>query len=265
MPELPDVEIYRRYVDSTALHQKIENVDVNEEQMVGEVSPRSLQMQLKGSAFKSTLRHGKYLFVKTDREKWLVLHFGMTGFLKYFKNREEAPDHIRLQINFSNKFHLAYGCKRKFGLIDMVEKAKNFIRDRQLGIDPYREELDFQTLKDLLKNRRGTIKSFLMNQKIIAGIGNIYSDEILFQAKIHPNSAASKLNGDDIKSILKSMQQVFRTAIDNNANTDQMPGRYLIHVRDSDATCPICQKQINNATIAGRSCYYCPNHQQLIQ
>lgn len=265
MPELPDVEIFRRYMNSTSLHKKIENVDVKEEKLLGEINSRSLQIRLKDQQFESTMRHGKYLFAKTDNDEWLVLHFGMTGFLKYFKDFEESAEHIRLLIDFDNGFHLAFDCQRKLGLIDLVDDVKDFIDKKQLGIDPYREELDFKTFKNLVQDRRGTIKSFLMNQKLIAGLGNVYSDEVLFQAKVHPNSTARKLNDDKLESILNLIHQVIDTAIDKNADPKALPKTYLLPRRTPNAACPLCQGKIEKAKISGRSSYFCSNHQELIQ
>ncbi|MFO7890460.1 MAG: DNA-formamidopyrimidine glycosylase family protein [bacterium] len=265
MPELPDVEIFKKYFDSTSLHQKIKNVDIKEIAMLGEVSPRSLQVRLKEQQFISTLRQGKYLFAKTDDEKWLVLHFGMTGFLKYFKNPDESPEHIRLLIDFDNKYHLAYDCQRKLGLIDLINDVHTFIRKKELGIDPYREKFDFEQFKKIVKGKRSTVKSVLMDQSLLAGIGNIYSDEISFQAKIHPGSRMKKLSDRDLKIIYERMKDVLQTAIDKEADPDQLPDTYLIPYRNPGDSCPICNGTIQKKTISGRSSYFCTKHQKLIQ
>ena len=130
MPELPDVEVFRQYMDSTSLHQKIADVSLKDKSLLGEASSRDLQVRLKDRKFQSTLRHGKYLFAETDEEDWLVLHFGMTGFLKYFKNDEQAPEHIRMLITFNNGYHLAYDCQRKLGLIDLTKDTEKFLEEK---------------------------------------------------------------------------------------------------------------------------------------
>ena len=263
MPELPDVEIFRQYMNSTALHQKIDNVQVMDDALLGDVSSRSLQMQLKDQQFESTKRHGKYLFAETDESDWLVLHFGMTGFLKYYKKNNESPAHTRVRFDFSNGYHLDYDCQRKLGFIDLVPNVDNYIQKKDLGIDPYKTPLDLGTLKELLKGRRGSIKSFLMNQSIIAGIGNIYSDEILFHAKVHPKSEAAKVDDAALKSMLHWLQKVCDTAIEQKADPSRLPDSYLLPHREEGATCPHCQHKIAKATISGRSAYYCTHHQKL--
>lgn len=265
MPELPDVEIFRNYLNSTSLHQKIKNADIREKDMLGEVSSRSLQMRLKGRQFESALRHGKYLFTKTDKAEWLILHFGMTGFLKYYKNPDEAPEHIRLRIDFVNDYHLAYDCQRKLGYIDLVPDIQSFIQKKELGIDPYREKLDFEQFKELLKEKRSTIKSAFMDQSLMAGIGNIYSDEIFFQAKIHPGSKADKLGDKELKTVYEKMKQVLQIAIDKEVNPEHFPDFFLLPYRKPGEKCPVCSGIINKKKISGRSSYFCPKHQKLFK
>src|SRR6266540_4284881 len=96
MPELPDVETFKRYLDATSLHQRISSVDVRSAYLLKDVSARELVRQLKGRCFESSRRHGKHLFVRADGDLWLRLHFGMTGSLQYFKNDEQAPRHARV-------------------------------------------------------------------------------------------------------------------------------------------------------------------------
>jgi len=264
MPELPDVEVFRRYMNATSLHQKIANVSVKDKSLLGNVKLRSLQTKLKNTRLQSTARHGKYLFAETDEGDSLVLHFGMTGFLKYFKNEDEAPEHVRLLLEFRNGYHLAYDCQRKLGLIDMTDDYHRFVKQKELGKDPMREDFDFSAFKDLMQGKRGSIKSALMNQQLLAGIGNVYSDEILFHAKIHPESSASELNDEQLHSIFKAMKKVLETAIDKKVNPDDFPKSYLLPHRQPGESCPLCDGKIQKATISGRSGYFCPEHQKLI-
>ncbi|MEJ2633849.1 MAG: DNA-formamidopyrimidine glycosylase family protein [Calditrichia bacterium] len=264
MPELPDVEIYKIYMNSTSLHQKIENAEVLEPSLLGQVSSRSLQMRLKNREFEEVRRHGKYLFSKMDKNEWLILHFGMTGFLKYYKNEEQAPGHIRLLIHFDNGYHLAYDCQRKLGLIDLTANPKDFIEKKKLGIDPFGPDFNQSKFRELLNGRRGAIKSALMNQQIMAGIGNIYSDEILFHAGIHPASPVKKLKEADFEKIYREISTVLQTAIDCRVNPDNFPNDYLLPNRREKEDCPQCGGTIQKETISGRSAYFCSRHQKKI-
>jgi formamidopyrimidine-DNA glycosylase len=120
MPELPDVEVFKQYLDATSLHQKIGKVKIIAPEMLKGGTVNRLKEALEGDAFESSWRHGKYLFVNLRNGPFLVLHFGMTGFLIYFKNRDKEPPHERLLIAFSNGYYLAYDCQRKFGKVALA-------------------------------------------------------------------------------------------------------------------------------------------------
>src|SRR5438094_4670493 len=122
MPELPDVETFKRYFDATSLHQRIDNVDVRDAYILKGVSAYELARRLKGRRFESTYRHGKHLFVRADHDLWLRLHFGMTGSLRYFKHEEQAPPpHSRVLFVFANNHRLAFDDQRKFGQIGLIQ------------------------------------------------------------------------------------------------------------------------------------------------
>lgn len=127
MPELPDVEIFKRYLDSTSLHQRIQRVDAGDaEDMRVNTSLKALADGLKDNAFSETRRHGKHLFVKTGGGRWLTLHFGMTGFLKYYRQPSQKPDHTRLRIDFTNGYSLAFDSQRRLGRIGLIENPMLF-------------------------------------------------------------------------------------------------------------------------------------------
>ena len=184
MPELPDVEIFKRYLDATALDQKITRVSVQNRTVLRHISPQAIARKLKGRKLESSLRHGKFLFGQLDKNGSVIFHFGMTGFLKYFKHESEAPEHTRVRMDFSNGPFLAYVCPRMFGEVDYTTDVNKYINERGLGPDAL--ALTSKEFKDRFAGKKNSIKSALMDQKLLAGIGNVYSDEILFQARVHP-------------------------------------------------------------------------------
>src|SRR6266568_9423852 len=119
MPELPDVESFKRYLDATSLHQRITGVDVRSAYVLKGVSAPELTRRLKGRRFESSRRHGKHLFVRADRDLWLRLQFGMTGSLLYFKHEEDAPRHTRVVFVFANTYCRAFEDQRKFGEVGL--------------------------------------------------------------------------------------------------------------------------------------------------
>jgi len=250
-------------MNKTSLHKQVENVDVREEKLLGEVKKKELVSRLKGHSFKKTDRHGKYLFGGLDNGGWLVLHFGMTGFLKYFKKNASHNNHFRLVIHFSNGYYLVFDCQRKLGLIDWTDEKEKFIQKKKLGEDPYDDNFDLSRFMKLMDGRRGSIKSALMNQKIISGLGNIYSDEVLFHAGIHPQSEVKKLNYNDLERVFKMIKDVLKTAIEANASPHNMPENYLLQFREKDAPCPVCGGKISTTKITGRTSYFCTHHQNL--
>jgi formamidopyrimidine-DNA glycosylase len=259
MPELPDVETFRRYMDATSLHQAIEKVQVKSRKVLGSVSARKLQADLRGHEFGSTRRHGKYLLVHVDDNTWLTIHFGMTGRLKYFRDRQEEPAHARLIIRFDNGFHLAYDCQRQLGKVDLAKDAESFIQEKKLGPDAL--DLNVNAFVERLGRARGSIKAALMNQKIVAGIGNVYSDEILFQAGVHPKMQVGDVGEDALKRLFRVMKRVLRTTIDRQADPERLPDSYLIPHRGRDNSCPHCGNDLERIKISGRTAYYCPKCQ----
>src|SRR5206468_12664672 len=195
MPELPDVESFRRYFDATSLHQRIDDVDVRNAYVLKGVSGRELARRLKGRSFESTRRHGKHLFARADSNVWLRLHFGMTGSRRYFKGEEKAPPHTRVLFVFAKDYRLAFDDQRKFGQVGLLEDVDEFLRKRALGPDAL--DIDVAEFKAKLARHRGAVKSILMNQRLIAGIGNIYADEILFHTRIHPATQIARLCDKD--------------------------------------------------------------------
>jgi formamidopyrimidine-DNA glycosylase len=123
MPELPDVEIYKRYLDAKSLHKKIKKIDVTSTEILEGISARRLKSSLGGRAMKSSRRHGKYLFAELGASLWLVFHFGMTGDLLYYDRKDDTPDYARLILTFSNWYHLAYISQRLLGRIALIEQT----------------------------------------------------------------------------------------------------------------------------------------------
>lgn len=258
MPELPDVETYQRYLHATVLHRTIDKVSVESERILKNISIRTFQRQLQGRHFQQTRRHGKYLFVELDSKRWLVLHFGMTGRPQYLSQEQDIPDHTRLLITFRDGSRLAYISQRKLGHVHLADTPEAVIRRHGLGPDAL--DLKGVGFQSLATNRRGAIKSWLMNQSVLAGIGNVYSDEILYQAGIHPKTQVSQLDHDELDRLFRSMREVLVHAIEIGANPGNMPRSYLLRNRRNNY-CPHCGGALQRITISNRRAIYCPRCQ----
>src|SRR5216117_2525194 len=135
MPELPEVETFKRYLDGTSLHQRIIGLEVRDAYVLKRVSAHELTHRLKGRRFESSHRHGKHLFVRAGDKLWLRLHFGMTGSLEYFKRDEAPPKSARVIFRFAANGDLAFDDQRKFGEIELVNHVNEFLEARGLGPD----------------------------------------------------------------------------------------------------------------------------------
>src|SRR5438034_3146374 len=236
MPELPDVETFKRYLDATSLHQPIKGVDVRSAHVLKGVSAREFGRQLKGRSFESSCRHGKHLFVRTDRDLWLRLHFGMTGSLEYLKGQRQAPKDTRVLFGFANHSRLAFRDQRKFGEIGLLKDVDEFLRKRALGPDAL--DIDLAEFRKIVGKRRGAVKSILMNQKLIAGIGNIYADEILFRARMHPATEIADLDEKALAKLFRATRYILEKAIETKADVEQMPKSWLSPHRGTGGRCP---------------------------
>lgn len=260
MPELPDVETLKRYVDSTSLHHRIKKVDVDAPRML-RVAPRSLRAALEGREFSETARHGKYLLIRVKGGPWLFLHFGMTGTLEYSKDASERPEHRRLLVHFANGYRLAGIWQRRLGRIGLADDPGAFAVAHELGPDALDPKISLKHLKRMLRERRGTIKAALMDQSFLAGIGNIYSDEILFQSGIRPDVKASDLSDARMSALYRAMRHVLRIAIARQADLDRLPESWLLPHRYKAGKCPRCGSALELKHSSGRTAYFCPRCQ----
>ena len=263
MPEYPEVELMKQYCDSTSLHQEIKSVDLREKIILEGDTIKDFERGLKGRSFASTHRHGKYLFLELDKGGWVVLHFGMTGDLQYFKDKEEEPDYVKLLIEFTNGYHLGLIMPRKLGVVGHVQDVEDYIQSKNLGPDVMADDFDLDAFLNVLEGRRGMIKSAMMNQKIMAGVGNVYSDEILFQARVHPKAKVNDLDRETLGRIFDCLKDVLGTLVEIRLERDKLPRNYLLPVREEGAKCPYCQGDVKNIKVSGRSAYFCPGCQKM--
>lgn len=266
MPELPDVEILKRLFDRHALGQVIQQVIVKDARILSGVDQYRFVDEIAGRRFEQTRRHGKHLFAKLQNDGWLAMHFGMSGGLSFFETPAEEPPYTRVRFDFTNGKHLAYTSRRMLGRIGLTADVAAFIRDRGIGPDALDPMLDMAGFAIALEGHRTTLKALLMNQSVIAGIGNIYADEILFQGRLDPRLPLQDITPSEIRSLYQSMKAVLETAVACQAGAEQflerLPHDYLLLHRHRAGHCPRCQGLLTVAKIGGRSSYFCPRCQR---
>lgn len=255
MPEWPDVETFRRYVTATSLHQEIADVEVSNTRVLAGTSPSRFKQALKGRTFTSTGRRGKHLFVITDNARCLVLHFGMTGYPRYRKAQTSGP-HDRVTFIFAGGASLAFVCPRLFGRLALTRSVEAYVAKKRLGPDAMDISADDLALR--LRRSKAGIKASLMNQRLIAGLGNLYCDEILFQSGVHPQLTGDRLGPEPARRIHRNMRKVLRMATRRNADPMRLPRSYLLPHRRPGGLCPQCKGLLARQTVAGRTTYWCP-------
>jgi len=262
MPELPDVARLKQYFDATSLHQRIRKSSVRDERIVEGVSRQRLYSRLKRAEFEQTTRHGKFLFAGLTGGEWLVLHFGMSGELHYFQEGNGLPEYTKVVFMFENGRSLAYVSRRMLGRVGLTDDLDAFLEAEDLGPDALAEDLTRERFRRALAGRRGALKPLLMSQSVVAGIGNIYADEILFQTRLRPEVRADRLSDEDVDRLYAAMRRVLRTAVRHGAEAPELPEGYLLPARDRDGPCPRCGGRLRTKTVSGRTAYYCPRCQK---
>lgn len=266
MPELPDVELYKRRLDQHGLKRRIAKVTVSDERILRGLPAARLRKALEGQRFETSLRHGKHLLARLDRNGWVTFHFGMTGDLLPFAAAEEEPRYTRVRLDFVDGSHLAYVNRRMLGNVGLTEDAEAFIVDEKLGPDALDPDLDLEAFAAALGSPRRTLKAALMDQSAVAGIGNIFADEILFQAKLHPETRLGALSDADRKRLFEQTRKVLQAAIKHGAGSEQfeerLPASFIIPQRRKGGRCPRCGTPIESFKAGGRTAYFCPNCQK---
>jgi formamidopyrimidine-DNA glycosylase len=257
MPELPDVEHYRRFFSEHAAGRVVSRVHADPT-IVRNATPRRLDAALRGRRFEQPTRHGKWLIAWTDGPA-LLLHFGMTGDLVWSGDEPERHRHDRLILELAGDGELRYRNMRKLGGAWLAHDPEEV--QAVLGpLGPDALGLDRRTILGLLARRRGGIKAALIDQTLLAGIGNLLADEILWQARLHPRRTIDSLTDRERSALVSSLRRVVRESVDY----DYVPPKrsWLSHVRGHrDAVCPRCGTPLARAVVAGRTTYFCPRCQ----
>jgi formamidopyrimidine-DNA glycosylase len=258
MPELSEVETFKKYFDKTSLNHVIKEVKIRDERIL-KVSKELFTKALKNKNFQETIRHGKYLLIKIDPQ-YLIMHFGMTGDLEYFENATDEPKYTKVLFQFTNGHFLSYISQRMFGHLDLTNSLEDFLDKKNLGPDAYK--MSYDDYKTTLGRRSAIMKSALLNQSIFAGIGNIYSDEILFQSKLNPKRKINTLDENELKELFQNIKKVLQYGIDFKGELENYSKDLLIPHRSKDGECPNCTNKLERYEISGRHGFFCPKCQK---
>jgi len=258
MPELPDVEILKKYLDRHCLGLKISEVKVLERRILRGTAEGKIKSMLEGRSFVKSRRHGKHLFVEIGNGSlsYIDLHFGMDGGLAFFGKEDPPPEYTRIIFRFGDNY-LAYTSRRMLGGIRAITSPEDFIEQKQLGPDALSPAFTREYFLNVIAGKKTSIKAALMDQQIVAGIGNVYSDEILYQAGILPDTRAGLLDKKQSQDLYEKIEHVLKTAVRYDADGESFPRYFLLRHRHKSGNCP-CGGKVTSSKVAGRTSYFCP-------
>lgn len=278
MPELPEVEVNRQGLNRLVKGKTIKDIQVFWPKIiVGYEEEPAILEPLRGQTIKEVQRRGKYLLF-SFKESYLVSHLRMEGKYFYYPKEEvptEKNKHTHVIFEFNDESQLHYNDVRKFGRMEYLPKEQYnaFFNERKIGPEPTVQDFHIETFRKNLKSIKQKIKPALLSQKLVAGLGNIYVDEVLFEAKIHPETIAKNLSDIQINTLYHVIIQIMEKAIQlggstirSYRNTVGEAGRYQNELKvygKAGEPCPRCSQSIEKIKVAQRGTHFCPSCQIL--
>jgi formamidopyrimidine-DNA glycosylase len=264
MPELPEVETIKRELSPHVVGRQFIGLRIYDDKPVRQSSVGEFCSRLVGQRVKSLERCGKYLVFHLSSGQVLVIHLRMTGALLLNPAHDDRFARVVFQLDDGSQ--LVFSDRRRLGVMWLAENDRAIVD--KLGTEPLTADFTAENLAEQLKGRKAPIKAVLLDQSIVAGIGNMYADEALFAAKIHPLKKAGDLSSKEVPRLHKAIVNVLQSAIDNkgaSVDTYKRPGgelgtaHYEFHVAHRrGGTCDVCGADIQRTTIRNRGTYFCP-------
>ena len=268
MPEMPEVETLARKLRKTVIGKRVAEVCLSGLPLRKPIAG-GFALSLRGRTIRRIVRRGKYLLAEMDPKAYWLIHLGMSGRILFHIQKQAATKHTHAIIRFSDSTELEYRDHRRFGLLAAYEVQRPGLipEIRSLGMDPLCPAFNGQWLWPLLQKSRQEIKSFLLDQRRIAGLGNIYACESLFLAQIHPARRCFTLNSKQAAHLIGAIKKVLRAAIRHNGtsfsdfmDSDGEPGNnqnYLMVFQREGEACYRCRAPIQRMRQGNRSSFYC--------
>src|SRR5918992_6076225 len=270
MPELPEVETIRRQLAPALEGRRLERIEVRDPRWCEPAPPEAVADALNGRLIERLGRRGKYLVMSFEDDVHLVMHLRMTGNLLL---ADEEPKHTRVRMELDDGRKLLFVDVRRFGTGDVLlgsDALAEYFASR-LGVEPLSPDFTAEALRALARGRRQPVKAFLLTQERVAGVGNIYADEALFRARIHPLRPVGTLKRPQVESLRDAVVETLEAgidakgaSIDDYRHVDGAQGsfqdRFLVHTREGEP-CPRCGTTIQKLRAAGRGTYVCESCQ----
>ena len=275
MPELPEVETVKEALNQTVKGQTIKEIELRYEPMVKNMSADEFKEKLINQTIQEVSRRGKYLVFHFD-DYQLLSHLRMEGKYFYVDSDFELNSHVHVIFTLENGKRLLYQDTRKFGTYHLYDKAIDLETTapfQVLGLEPFATEFTPSYVKEKIQNKKKPIKSLLLDQTVVCGLGNIYVDEVLYRARLHPLTSSSELTDKDIENVVKYTVEVLARAIELGGTTIRtfssshgvsgtFQNELLVHQRKGE-NCYECHTPIEKIKVGGRGTYFCPTCQKL--
>lgn len=274
MPELPEVETIRQSLVPLLTGQQVVTCEVRLPKLLQNVSAAEFARLITGRTVQDIGRRGKYLLFRLSGEHTLVIHLRMTGQLRFAEPEMPSVPHTHIVLKLASRQELRYVDIRQFGywFIAPDSEIVRVARLDRLGVEPLSPEFTADALASLLAGKRGTLKSLLLNQQVIAGIGNIYADEALFLAGLRPERTAGELTLDEVACLhaavvgvltqgVKLRGTTFSDYLDGLGQIGSFQHQLKVYGRAGEA-CVTCGQAIERRVLAGRGTHYCPHCQR---
>ncbi|MEZ5099521.1 MAG: bifunctional DNA-formamidopyrimidine glycosylase/DNA-(apurinic or apyrimidinic site) lyase [Thermoleophilia bacterium] len=269
MPELPEVETVRRRLEPVLVGRRIEAAAIVDERLTRPEPSGAVAAALVGRRVESVGRRGKYLLVGLDDELVLVVHLRMTGSFGHWPDRAPADPHVRATLALDDGCEVTYRDVRRFGTWLLLDAAdvEPYLAER-LGPEPLGRAFGPRALARALDGRRTAVKAALLDQRSVAGVGNIYADEALWRARIHPLTRAGALAAPDVARLQRAVRAALETGIrrqgatlrdyrDPSGAAGSMQDEFRVYGREGEP-CPRCGAPIAKIRVAGRGTWFCP-------
>lgn len=273
MPELPEVETVRRALAPALAGRTIERARISDSRLTRPFAPDLVAAELVGQRVASVDRRGKYLSIVFVGGRVLLVHLRMTGSFRVGSGLPLPPDpHRRAVLSMDNGSDVVYRDVRRFGTWELFEPAEvEPYLDARLGPEPFAAAVTGRWLVERLINRRGALKAALLDQRVLAGLGNIYVDEALWRSRLHPCRRAGSLDESEGTRLLRSVRAVLRLGIARQGATlrdyaapdgvsGAMQDEFRAYGRDGQP-CPRCRAPLSRTVVAGRGTTFCPRCQ----
>ena len=275
MPELPEVETIRLKLEPHVVGRRFDRVEINDPRLVRPFEPNAVATELEGERVSALERRGKYLIVRFESGRALLIHLRMTGSLRHAARGQLTEDpYRRAVVNLDDGSDVAYRDVRRFGtwLLLGPGELDPYLEER-LGVEPLERTFTARRLAQQLKGRRAPIKAALLDQRTVAGLGNIYVDEALWRAQVHPLRPAGTLDEEELAQVTRSIKGALRAGVKRqgaslrdystpDGGRGRMQDRFRVYDREG-RPCQRCGTPIDKIRAAGRGTWYCPNCQRL--